>query len=86
MARPSFADKYPKNAELDALVERFEAGDYAAVRDGAKKLLGRDPEVAAAVRDLVSRTEPDPIMKWLLLAVLVMILAVSAYWMLRARR
>jgi hypothetical protein len=39
--------------------------------------------VRDAARDLVSRTEPDPAMRWLFIAILVMVLAVSAYWLSR---
>lgn len=83
--RPPFARDYPKLPEIDALLERFEAGDYAGLREAAKKLDGHEDEDARrAARDLVSRTEPDPAMRWVFLGVLTMILAVAGYWWSRA--
>ena len=82
--RPPFARDYPKGPEIDALLERFEAGDYAGVREHAKKLEGHDnEETRRAARDLVARTEPDPAMRWLFLGILLMILAVTGYWIAR---
>jgi hypothetical protein len=82
--RPPFARDYPKLPEIDALLERFQAGDYAGVRAAAKKLEAHaDEDTRRAARDLVSRTAPDPAMRWLLLAVLAMILAVTGYWLAR---
>jgi hypothetical protein len=82
--RPPFARDYPKTAEIDALLALFEKGDYGGLRTEAKKLEQHESDaVRAAARDLVSRTEPDPAMRWVFIAILVMILAVSAYWLAR---
>ncbi len=60
-ARPAFAKGFPRDPELDALVDRFARGDHAAVRAGAEALAARtdDPAVAAAARALRARLEPD---------------------------
>jgi len=84
--KPAFARDYPKSDAIDALVERFDAGDYAAVREGAKKLEAHaDSAVRNAARDLASRTEPDPAMKWLFAAMVTMVAVVSAYFVLKNR-
>ena len=80
---PVFARAYPRDPELDALVDAFEAGNYARVREGAERLAGsaeRD-EVRRAARDLRRRVDPDPLMIYLLLAAtaLLVVLAVH-YW------
>lgn len=82
-ARPPFAQDYPKDPEIEALLALFEAGDYGAMRERAKKLESRDEGVRLAVRDLVARTEPDPAMRWIFLGILAMILGVTAYWLTR---
>ena len=62
----------------------FEAGDYATVRRDAPKLVDSDED--AAVRDaaleLERRIEPDPLMKYLLLAsvVLLVFLILQSYF------
>jgi hypothetical protein len=83
--RPPFAREYPKVPEIDALLARFESGDYAGVREDAKKLSSHDDDdVRRAAADLVAHTEPDPAMRWLFLGVLAMILAVTGWWIARA--
>ncbi len=61
--RPPFARHYPRDAELDALLDAFEAGNYARVHAEALDLARRtaDPLVARAARDLRRRIEPDPL-------------------------
>lgn len=61
--RLAFASHYPASEELDALLDAFEAGNYARVREGAPTLAQRteDPEIARAARDLASRLSPDPL-------------------------
>ena len=82
--RPRFLLKFPRHPELDRLVAAFEAGDYATVRRDAPKLVDSDED--AAVRDaaleLERRIEPDPLMKYLLLAsvVLLVFLILQSYF------
>jgi hypothetical protein len=78
---PSFARAFPRSPELDALVEAFARGDYAAVRAGAPSLerSSGDPVIQRAARTLVERTRPEPL-AITLLAIAVMLLVVLAVW------
>jgi len=80
---PIFAAEFPRDGELDALVEAFARGDYAAVRAGAPKLAASaaDEDVRAAARMLRERIEPDPMGKTLILIAAVL-LAFLAWWYL----
>src|SRR5882724_10634807 len=66
--RPRFLLRFPDDPELQRLVRAFEAGNYAAVRDGASRLAEStaDPIVRAAARELRRRIDPDPLLKYLL--------------------
>ncbi len=66
--RPRFLLEFPKDPELERLVQAFEVGNYEAVRTGAPELAERteDPVVRAAARELRRRIDPDPLMKYLL--------------------
>lgn len=59
---PAFAEDFPHDAELAALVAAFAEGDYAAVRTGAPRLSAKtkDDEVKRAADLLRARIEPDP--------------------------
>ena len=65
---PLFAQRYPQDEKLDSLLASFERGNYAAVREGAEKLLAGDakPAVRQAAEDLLRRLEPDPLARYLL--------------------
>jgi hypothetical protein len=78
---PSFARTFPHSPELDALVEAFARGDYAAVRSLAPALekTSEDPAVREAARTLVERTRPDPL-AIALLAIAAVLLCVLAVW------
>jgi hypothetical protein len=78
---PSFAREFPRSPELDALVQSFARGDYAAVRAGAPKLerSSSDPTIQQAARTLVERTRPDPLAVTLLV-IAVTLLVVMAWW------
>lgn len=82
-AVPSFAAGFPANAELDALVDAFVRGDYAAVREGAPRLAERSEsaDVRAAALDLRRRIDPDPLGKTLIL-VAGALLVFLAWWYL----
>jgi hypothetical protein len=81
--RPRFLLSFPDDPELDRLVLAFERGDFATVRTDAPALAERaeDPRVRDAALELRRRLEPDPLMKYLLLAsvVLLMVLVLHAY-------
>ncbi len=79
--RPTFAQAFPRSADLDALVDAFARGDYASVRAHAPEVerSSDDPAVKAAARTLVERTRPDPLAV-ALLAIAAVLLAVLAGW------
>jgi hypothetical protein len=78
---PSFAHAFPRTPALDALVEAFARGDYAAVRSRAPAVerASDDPAVQQAARTLVERTRPDPLAV-ALLAIAAVLLFVLAGW------
>lgn len=82
--RPLFVLAFPKDPELDRLVQAFEAGNYALVREQAPKLAERasSEAVRQAARELTRRIEPDPLIK-LLLAVSVALFVALAVWAYR---
>lgn len=81
--RPRFLLSYPADPELDRLVAAFERGDYATVRADAPALAHKteDERVRDAALELVRRLEPDPLIKYLLLAsvILLLVLVMHAY-------
>jgi hypothetical protein len=79
--RPLFVLAFPKDPELDRLVQAFEAGNYAFVREHAPKLAERttSAEVRDAARELARRIEPDPLVK-LLLGLSIALFVVLAIW------
>lgn len=79
--RPAFAAPFPRDPELDRLVEYFARGNHRAVRDGAEALAKRtdDPAVAAAARELRARIEPDPMWR-VLLGTTFVLLCVLTWW------
>jgi len=81
--RPRFLLSFPEDPELDRLVLAFERGDFKSVRDGAPALAERteDPRVRDAALELRRRLDPDPLIKYLLLAsvVLLLVLVLHAY-------
>ena len=78
---PAFALAFPADAELDRLVDAFEAGNYALVRDAAPKLARQtaSDDVRRAARELRRRVDPDPLMVYLV-GVAALLLGVLAYW------
>jgi hypothetical protein len=80
--RPSFASDFPASAELDALVDAFEAGNYALVRAEAPKLAKatEDEAIRAAANTLVDRTNPDPLAVRMLLLTAALLLILATWW------
>lgn len=78
---PLFAQRYPQDAALDALLVTFERGDYLAVREGAQKLIASNPKPAVrqAAEDLLRRLDPDPLARYLVGAS-VMLLVFFTIW------
>jgi hypothetical protein len=79
--RPLFVLGFPKDLELERLVQAFEAGNYAFVREEAPKLAERasSEAVRQAARELTRRIEPDPLIK-LLLALSFALFVALAVW------
>lgn len=81
--RPRFLLRFPADPELDRLAKAFEAGDYQAVREGAPALADKtqDERIRDAAFELERRVRPDPLIKYLLLAsvVLLAFLVLHAY-------
>lgn len=67
--RAKFLDDLPDHPDLSPLIDAFENGNYAQLRELARALEQRSPEseVLDDALDLVARTAPDPIAKSLLL-------------------
>lgn len=66
--RPAFLDELPESELLEPLVAAFVAGNYGRLRELADALAKQtnDSEILEAARELVARTEPDPLSKKLL--------------------
>lgn len=81
--RPRFLLSFPSDPDLDRLVEAFERGDFATVRADAPALAERteDEGVRDAALELRRRIDPDPLIKYLLLAsvILLFVLVMHAY-------
>lgn len=80
---PGFAAKFPREPELDRLVDAFDRGDYRLVRAEATRLAKDDPreEVRGAARELLRRIDPDPLAVILLVAAVVLLVFLAAwYW------
>jgi hypothetical protein len=78
---PAFARDFPADAELTRLVEAFERGEYALVREAAPRLANstEDDDVRRAARELRRRLDPDPLAVYLL-GVAAALLVFLAYW------
>jgi hypothetical protein len=68
--RPRFLLEFPSDPELDRLARAFESGDFATVRSDAEALADKseDPLVRDAALELRRRIDPDPLIKYILLA------------------
>jgi hypothetical protein len=69
------------NAEIRALEEAFEAGNYRKVREGAARIASSEEsgEVKAAARALKERTEPSRAQIALLAITALLVVALSGY-------
>jgi len=83
--RPNFVLDFPKDPELDRLVRAFELGNYAFVREHAKKLAtsSSDEAVKRAAGELLRRIEPDPLVK-ILFAMSLALLAFMVFYAYRS--
>jgi hypothetical protein len=82
--RPQFLLGFPEDPELQKLSAAFESGDYATVRAGVPTLIEKSKKraVREAAEELLRRTQPDPLIKYLLLAsvVLLVFLTLHSYF------
>lgn len=80
--RPAFARHFPRDAELDALVDAFERGDHARVRAEAPRLAERatSPEVRRAASELRARLDPDRTSVALLAIACALFVALAGYY------
>lgn len=78
---PAFAQRFPRDPELDALVDVFERGDYGHVRVEAPRLAERTKSAAVrrAALELARRTRPDPLTVLMLVAAC-LLLGFFAVW------
>lgn len=85
--RPSFASDFPRMPELDALVDAFAQGDYARVRADGPRLAdaSADAAVREAARLLVDRTRPDRLAVGLVALTGVLLVVLSAYWIVHGK-
>lgn len=81
---PRFARDFPRHDELDALVAAYAAGDYRTVRERAPRLAetAEDEDVRRAARILRERIEPDPTARLLFLIAALLLVFLSAYWVM----
>ena len=81
--RPQFLLAFPEDPELERLIVAFESGDFARVRRDAPALAerARDPEIRDAALELRRRIDPDPLVRYLLIAsvILLAVLVLHAY-------
>jgi hypothetical protein len=81
--RPQFLLAFPEDPELERLIGAFESGDFATVRRDAPALAERaeDPSVRDAALELRRRIDPDPLVRYLLIAsvILLAVLVLHAY-------
>ncbi len=79
--RPRFLLDFPEDPDLERLITAFEAGNYHEVRELAPSVIeqGGSPEVRSAARELRRRIDPDPLLKYLLLATLLLLGALVWY-------
>jgi hypothetical protein len=83
--RPAFARDYPDDAELMALLDLFNAGNYGGVREGAARIASSEKAdtVKRAARDLRSRTEPSRFQLLLLAVAALLVAFLSIYEVVR---
>jgi hypothetical protein len=85
--RPAFANEFPRDPALDALVGAFARGNYAQVRAEAPKLAAAtdDAAVRDAARTLVDRTRPDRLAVGLLVVTAVLLVTMTGYWIVNGK-
>jgi hypothetical protein len=86
MERPAFLLDFPEDPALDRLIEAFESGNFARVREDAEKLATstENTRVKDAALELRRRIDPDPLAKYLL-AISLLLLIVLSVWAYRVQ-
>jgi hypothetical protein len=84
--KPPFLEVYPSDPELDRLVDAFERGNFALVRERGPRLAetSRSEDVRRAALDIVSRTHP-PAAALVLLGLAMMLLVLLSFYYFRHR-
>ena len=84
--RPAFAAAFPADPALDALLDAFEAGDFARVRRDAPQVASSagDEGVKKAAATLLARTRPDPLATLLLVITAVLLVLLSGWWIVQS--
>jgi hypothetical protein len=79
--RPAFVLDFPDDPELAKVTAAFEAGNYAYVREHATELAERSENAAVkrAATELLTRIEPDPLIRFLLGVSVVLLLFLTYY-------
>lgn len=79
--RAEFLEDLPDVPELRPLIDAFTEGNYARLRSLERDLrsTSTDPELLALARELVERTEPDPLAKKLLGLAILFFLFIAAW-------
>jgi hypothetical protein len=79
--RPAFVLDFPDDPELAKVTAAFEAGNYAYVREHATELAERSDSAAVkrAATELLTRIEPDPLIRFLLGISVVLLLFLTYY-------
>src|SRR5687768_16269837 len=79
--RPAFVLGFPDDPELAKVTAAFEAGNYAYVREHATELAERSENAAVkrAATELLTRIEPDPLIRFLLGVSVILLLFLTYY-------
>ena len=79
--RPRFLLSFPEDPQLEPLIVAFESGNYAYVREHAGKVAEQtsDEAVRLAALELRRRIDPDPLMRYLLIASVVLLLCLTGW-------
>ncbi|MFP6686088.1 MAG: hypothetical protein VB934_15325 [Polyangiaceae bacterium] len=85
--RAGFASGYPESETLDVLLRAFDAGDFAAVREGTSTLLATetDDAILKATTDLRRRIYPGATAIYILALSVGLLLFLAGYYWLRVQ-
>ena len=75
----AFLSRLPDHPDVQELARLFEAGNYAQLRQRAAQVTSSDAEVHRAIAELYRRTQPAPLLLWLVLLSGVLLIAVTIF-------